>query len=57
MGCGMFAALTAPDDTGLAAVPSWFVAWECALSRFDPASGLCRLNAAGGAPVAVSRPL
>ena len=57
MGCGMLAALDAPDDTGLAAVSGWFAGWERALSHFDPGSELSRLNTAGGTPVAVSRSL
>ncbi|MFN8536474.1 MAG: FAD:protein FMN transferase [Thermomicrobiales bacterium] len=36
MGCRMLAALDAPVGDGLADVPSWFAAWEIALSRFRP---------------------
>lgn len=54
MGCQILVALDDGSAAPLAAVPVWFERWEQQLSRFRPASDLCRLNAAAGHPVAVT---
>jgi thiamine biosynthesis lipoprotein len=56
MGCEMLAVLDRDDAAAqaqLAAVPSWFAAWEQQLSRFRADSDLSRLNAATGQSVVV----
>src|SRR5215213_2630153 len=56
MGCEMLAVLDRDDAAAqaqLAAVPSWFAAWEQQLSRFRTDSDLSRLNAAAGQAVVV----